>query len=62
MEIHIEAVLRPARLLVYGLTPAGTALVRLGAAMGYRVTAVDPARPPESSRKPAFSPIPRRCR
>jgi xanthine dehydrogenase accessory factor len=43
VEIHIEPVLPPARLLVYGLTPAGTALVRLGAAMGYRVTAVDPA-------------------
>jgi xanthine dehydrogenase accessory factor len=43
VEIHIEPVLPPARLLVYGLTPAARALVRLGAAMGYRVTAVDPA-------------------
>jgi xanthine dehydrogenase accessory factor len=43
VEIHIQPVLPPPRLLVYGLTPAARALVRLGAAMGYRVTAVDPA-------------------
>jgi xanthine dehydrogenase accessory factor len=42
VEIHIQPVLPPPRLLVYGLTPAARALVRLGAAMGYRVTAVDP--------------------
>jgi xanthine dehydrogenase accessory factor len=43
VEIHIQPVLPPPRLLVYGLTPTTRALVRLGAAMGYRVTAVDPA-------------------
>ena len=43
------AVLPPPRLLVYGLTPTARALVRLGAAMGYRVTAVDPA-----ADRPAF--------
>jgi xanthine dehydrogenase accessory factor len=42
VEIHIQPVLPPPRLLVYGLTPTARALVRLGAAMGYRVTAVDP--------------------
>jgi xanthine dehydrogenase accessory factor len=46
VEIHIQPVLPPARLLVYGLTPAARALVRLGTAMGYRVTAVDPAAEP----------------
>ncbi len=43
VEIHIQPVLPPPRLLVYGLTPTTRALVRLGAAMGYRVTAIDPA-------------------
>ncbi len=42
VEIHIQPVLPPPRLLVYGLTPTTRALVRLGAAMGYRVTAIDP--------------------
>jgi xanthine dehydrogenase accessory factor len=43
VEIHIQPVLPPPRLLVYGLTPTARALVRLGSAMGYRVVAVDPA-------------------
>jgi xanthine dehydrogenase accessory factor len=43
VEIHIQPVLPPPRLLVYGLTPTARALVRLGRAMGYRVLAVDPA-------------------
>src|SRR5262245_19388415 len=43
VEIHIQPVLPPPRLLVYGLTPTARALVRLGRAMGYRVIAVDPA-------------------
>jgi xanthine dehydrogenase accessory factor len=43
VEIHIQPVLPAPLLLVYGLTPAARALVRLGAAMGYRVWAVDPA-------------------
>jgi xanthine dehydrogenase accessory factor len=43
VEIHIQPVLLPPRLVVYGLTPTTRALVRLGAAMGYRTVAVDPA-------------------
>lgn len=43
VEIHIQPVLPPPRLIVYGLTPTTRALVRLGAAMGYRTVAVDPA-------------------
>jgi xanthine dehydrogenase accessory factor len=42
VEIHIQPVLPPPRLLVYGLTPTARALVRLGAALGYRVWAIDP--------------------
>src|SRR5262245_37516082 len=42
VEIHIQPVLQPPRLLVYGLSPTARALVRLGAAMGYRAGAVDP--------------------
>jgi xanthine dehydrogenase accessory factor len=42
VEIHIQPVLPPPRLLVYGITPAARALSRLGAAMGYRVWAFDP--------------------
>jgi xanthine dehydrogenase accessory factor len=42
VEIHIQPVLPPPRLVVYGLTPTTRALVRLGAAMGYRTVAVDP--------------------
>ena len=43
VEIHIQPVLPAPRLLVFGLTPTARALVRLGAAMGYRVTLVDPS-------------------
>lgn len=42
VEIHIQPVLPPPVLLVYGLSPTARALVRLGRAMGYRVVAVDP--------------------
>jgi xanthine dehydrogenase accessory factor len=42
VEIHVQPVLPPPRLLVYGLTPTARALARLGAAMGYRVWALDP--------------------
>jgi xanthine dehydrogenase accessory factor len=48
VEIQIQPVLPPPRLLVYGLTPTVRALVRLGAAMGYRVSVVDPAAEPEA--------------
>jgi len=43
VEIHIQPVLPAPLLLVYGLTPTARALVRLGAAMGYRVWAIEPA-------------------
>jgi xanthine dehydrogenase accessory factor len=42
VEIQIQPVLPAPRLLVYGLTPTARALVRLGAAMGCSVWAVDP--------------------
>ena len=41
MEIHIQPVLPPARLLIYGVSPTARALVRLGKAMGYAVTVID---------------------
>jgi xanthine dehydrogenase accessory factor len=43
VEIHIQPVLPPPRLIVYGLSPTARALVRLGKAMGYTVSVVDPA-------------------
>ena len=43
MEIHIQPVLPPPQLVVYGASPTARALARLGKAMGYRVFAVDPA-------------------
>jgi xanthine dehydrogenase accessory factor len=46
VEIHIQPVLPPPRLLVYGITPTARALVRLGAALGYRVWAIDPGAEP----------------
>jgi xanthine dehydrogenase accessory factor len=48
VEIHIQPVLPAPRLLVYGLTPAARALVRLGAAMGYHVFAIDPGAEPST--------------
>jgi len=41
VEIHIQPVLPPARLLVYGVSPTARALVRLGRAMGYVVAVID---------------------
>jgi xanthine dehydrogenase accessory factor len=43
VEIHIQPILPPPQLLVYGMSPTARALVRLGGAMGYRVHAIDPA-------------------
>jgi xanthine dehydrogenase accessory factor len=43
VEIHIQPVLPPPRLVIYGLSPTGRALVRLGKAMGYTVEIIDPA-------------------
>jgi xanthine dehydrogenase accessory factor len=42
VEIHIQPVLPPLHLIVYGLSPTARALVRLGKAMGYTVDVVDP--------------------
>jgi xanthine dehydrogenase accessory factor len=42
VEIHIQPVLPAPHLLVYGVAPTARALARLGKAMGYRVSAVDP--------------------
>jgi xanthine dehydrogenase accessory factor len=41
VEIHIQPVLPPPRLLVYGVSPTARALVRLGKAMGYTVAVID---------------------
>ena len=46
VEIHIQPVNPPARLVVFGLSPTARALVRLGKAMGYAVEVVDPAADP----------------
>ena len=43
VEIHIQPVLPPPRLLIYGVSPTARALVRLGKAMGYAITVIDPA-------------------
>ncbi len=43
VEIHIQPVLPPPRLLVYGVSPTARALVRLGKAMGYVVLVIDPS-------------------
>jgi xanthine dehydrogenase accessory factor len=42
VEIHIQPVVPPPQMLVYGISPTARALVRLGDAMGYRVYAIDP--------------------
>lgn len=42
VEVHIQPVLAPARLFVFGLTPIARAVVRLGAAMGLAPEGVDP--------------------
>src|SRR5947209_10321289 len=43
VEIHIQPVLPAPALLIYGVSPTARALVRLGKAMGYAVTLIDPA-------------------
>jgi xanthine dehydrogenase accessory factor len=42
VEIHIQPVLPPPRLVVYGLSPIARALAKLAKAMGYAVEVVDP--------------------
>jgi xanthine dehydrogenase accessory factor len=46
VEIYLEPVLPVPRLVVFGVSPAARALVKLGKAMGYAVTAVDPEAEP----------------
>jgi xanthine dehydrogenase accessory factor len=46
VEIYLEPILPPSRLVVFGLSPAARALARLGKAMGYAVEAVDPDAAP----------------
>jgi xanthine dehydrogenase accessory factor len=43
VEIYIQPVLPAPRMLIYGVSPVARALSRLSQAMGYRVSAVDPA-------------------
>ena len=43
VEIYIEPVLPPARLLVFGISPVAQSLARLGRAMGFAVHVADPA-------------------
>ena len=43
VDIYIEPVLPPARLLVFGVSPVAQGLARLGHAMGYAVDVADPA-------------------
>lgn len=42
VDVYIEPMLPTPALYVFGVAPAARALARLGAAMGYEVTAVDP--------------------
>jgi xanthine dehydrogenase accessory factor len=46
VEIHIQPVLPPPHLIVFGVSPTARALVRLGKAMGYVVSVVDPTAEP----------------
>jgi xanthine dehydrogenase accessory factor len=46
VDIYIEPVLSAPRLVVFGASPAGRALARLGKAVGYAVDAVDPSADP----------------
>jgi xanthine dehydrogenase accessory factor len=46
VDIYIEPVLPPARLLVFGVSPVAQALARIGGAMGFSVHVADPAAEP----------------
>jgi xanthine dehydrogenase accessory factor len=46
VEIHIQPVLPPPHLIVFGVSPTARALARLGKAMGYVVSVVDPTAEP----------------
>ncbi len=48
VDIYIEPVLPPARLLVFGVSPVAQALARIGRAMGYAVHVADPAAEPDA--------------
>jgi xanthine dehydrogenase accessory factor len=42
VEIYIEPIVPPARLIVFGISPVAQAATRVGKALGYAVDAVDP--------------------
>jgi xanthine dehydrogenase accessory factor len=48
VEIHIQPVLPPPLMLVFGLSPTARALARLAQAMGYSVHALDPMADPSA--------------
>ncbi|HEY7409435.1 MAG TPA: XdhC family protein, partial [Vicinamibacteria bacterium] len=48
VEIHIQPVLPPPALLVFGVSPTARALARLAQAMGWAVHVVDPAADPSA--------------
>jgi xanthine dehydrogenase accessory factor len=48
VEIHIQPVLPPPLMLVFGVSPTARALARLAQAMGYSVHAVDPMADPSA--------------
>jgi xanthine dehydrogenase accessory factor len=48
VDIYLEPVLPPPRLVVFGAAPTARALCRLGKSMGYRVDVVDPGVEPVS--------------
>lgn len=52
VEIYLEPVLPPPRLLLFGDSPGARALAQIGKAMGYAVDAGDPATPARSSSAP----------
>jgi len=52
VEIYLEPVLPPPRLLLFGDSPGARALAQLGKAMGYAVDAGDPSAPARSSSAP----------
>src|SRR5512134_2904535 len=47
VDIYIEPVLPPARLLLYGVSPVAQSLARIGKAMEFSVHVADPAAEPE---------------
>jgi xanthine dehydrogenase accessory factor len=55
VEIYLEPILPAPRLAVFGGSPTARALMELGKAMGYSVTAAPAPAGPEASRGPCFA-------